>query len=194
MLLYSFIAFVIAKLKGYHLTPILKAYSLYPFALAELFYLFLQLNIILRNYTYIQYTALINSVYLYTLILPMLAYRLYKPGIIGSLFIISGTFLNKFVMSQNAGKMPVFATLSKLTGYYDAAAIHTVDSIHIVGNAGTNFKILSDYIDLGFSILSIGDLLIHSFTTIIVYYVIKEINVNPKYKKKKEKEFLYGII
>jgi len=82
--------------------------------------------------------------------------------------------MNKFVMSQNGGKMPVYATLSKLTGYFDESAIGNVDQVHILGNEATKYKILTDYIDVGYSILSIGDVLIHAFIFMVVYNVIKE--------------------
>lgn len=172
------LAVLIAKIKGYRLKPILKAYALYPYAVAEVLSLFLQISIFAGNYTFVQYASIIKTVYLYTLIIPILVYKLFKTGLIGALLIIVGTMLNKFVMNQNGGKMPVFASLSKITGYYDETAILTVDKIHIVGDEGTKFKFLTDYIDIGYSILSIGDLLIHAFSLIVVYAVIKEVNGN----------------
>ncbi len=176
MLLYLLFAFVCAKKKGYKLMPVFKAYSLYPYAIVELLYLFLQVSIFMHNYIFVQYTTIINSVYMYTLIIPIMVYKLYKPGICGSVLIMIGTLLNKFVMSQNGGKMPVYASLSKITGYYNQSSIQSVDSIHIIGNESTKFKFLTDYIDTGTSILSVGDLLIHSFIFIVIYYTIKEIN------------------
>jgi len=176
MLLYILAAFICAKIKGYKIKPIFKAYSLYPYAIFELLYLFLQLSIFMHNYSFVQYTKIINSMYLYTLIIPIMVYKLYKPGICGSVLIMIGTLLNKFVISQNGGKMPVYASFSKITGYYNKSAIEAVDSIHIIGNESTKFKILTDYIDIGSSILSIGDVLIHSFIFIVIYYTIKEIN------------------
>jgi len=77
-------------------------------------------------------------------------------------------------MSQNGGKMPVYATLSKLTGYFDESTLGTVDQVHILGNEATKYKILTDYIDVGYSILSIGDILIHAFIVMVVYSAIKE--------------------
>jgi hypothetical protein len=190
MLLYILFAFLCAKIKGYKIIPVFKAYSLYPYAVAELLYLFLQAGIFMHNYNYVQYTAIINSFYMYTLIIPIMVYKLYKPGITGSLFIITGTMLNKFVMGQNGGKMPVYATLSKLTGYYNKAAIQSVDNIHIVGDGAVKFKFLTDYIDTGSSILSIGDVLIHSFIFIVIYYTIKEINVSQELNTKNRKGYL----
>ena len=176
MLPYILFAFICAKIKGYKIKPIFKAYTLYPYAIAELIYLLLQLSIFMHSYSFVQYSKIISSVYLYTLIIPIMFYKLYKPGIFGSVLIMIGTLLNKFVIIQNGGKMPVYASLSKLTGYYNKSAIQAVDSIHIIGNESTKFKFLTDYIDIGSSILSIGDLFIHSFTFIVIYYTIKEIN------------------
>lgn len=177
MILFMLLALAWAKIRGYKIKPVLKAYALYPYLTVELLYLFLQVNILLHNYSFIQYTAYLKSLYLYALILPMLYYKLYKPGLVGSGLIIIGTALNKFVMAANGGKMPVFASLSKLTGYYSETAILTADSIHIEGNVLTKYKFLSDFIDIGWSILSIGDLFIHLFTFIIVFYTIKECNI-----------------
>ena len=176
MIVYMIFALIWSKIKGYKIRPVIKAYTLYPYLFVELFYLFLQANIFLHNYSFVQYTPYFKSIYLYTLIIPVLYYKLYKPGLIGSGLIIIGTVLNKFVMMQNGGKMPVFASLSKLTGYYSEAAIRTADSIHVAGTELTKFKFLSDFIDIGWSILSIGDMFIHSFTFIIIYFTIKELN------------------
>jgi hypothetical protein len=177
MLPYLLLALILARIKGYRLKPVLKAYPLYPYAFAEIFYLFLQANIFMHNYSFIKYTAILTNFYLYTLIIPVMFYKLYKPGIIGSLLIITGTFLNKFVINQNGGKMPVYATLSKLTGYYDQTAIGSADNLHVIGDVSVKYKYLTDFIDTGSSILSVGDLLIHSFIFIIIFYSIKEINL-----------------
>lgn len=175
------LAIICAKIKGYKINLILKDWSLYPLATAEIIYIFLQINIFAGNYEYIQYASIFKTLYLYTLIIPIITHKLYKPGLYGSALVIIGTMLNRFVMSQNGGKMPVFASLSKITGYFNETTINTVDHIHVVGNEATKYKILTDFIDVGYSILSIGDILIHSFIFIIVYNVIKEVNTNRGY-------------
>lgn len=184
------LASLCAKIKGYRIMPIVKAYSLYPFVVVQVLYLFLQANIFIGNYSYLKYASIFKSVYLYTLIIPILVYKLYKPGFYGSMLIIIGTMLNKFVMSQNGGKMPVFASLSKITGYFDESAIPMVDNIHIIGNEATKYKFLTDFIDIGYSILSIGDLFIHSFAFFVIYNVIKEINKGIEYIEDRRKGFL----
>ncbi|NLA85920.1 MAG: DUF5317 domain-containing protein [Clostridiales bacterium] len=172
-------ALVLAKIKGYKLKPLLRVYALYPFAFLTAVMIYFQVCVFFHNYSWIKYAGYIKSIYLFSLVIPFLVYKLYKPGLVGALLILAGTFLNKFAIWQNGGKMPVFATLSRLTGYYSEEAIKTADNLHSIGDASTKFKILTDYIDIGYSILSIGDLLIHSFALIIMYYVIKEVNSVP---------------
>lgn len=176
MILLLLLACGFAKIKGYKIMPIFKAYPLYPYFIIELIYIFLQINIFMRNYSIVQYAGIIKSLYMYSLVIPIIFYKLYKQGICCSILIIIGSLLNKFVMSQNGGEMPVYATLSKITGYYNETAIQTVDKVHSIGTASTKFKFLTDYIDTGFSVLSIGDLLIHSIVFIVIYYTLKELN------------------
>lgn len=104
MFIYILLAVLYAKIKGYRIKPILRDYSLYPFAVAEIVYVILQLNVFAGNYSYIQYASIFKTIYLYTLIIPIIVHRLYKPGIYGSILITIGSMLNKFVMSQNGEK------------------------------------------------------------------------------------------
>ena len=79
--------------------------------------------------------------------------------------------MNRFVISANDGHMPVYPTLSRLTGYYrDGVLGETadIDGLHILMTSSTKLNWLADYIDLGFSVLSPGDLLIHAFLVIVV--------------------------
>ena len=174
MTIYILLAILYAKKRGYKIKPILSDYSLYPLFIAEMIYIFLQISVFTGNYSYIQFAAVFKTLYLYTLIIPIIVHKLYKTGIYGSIMLTIGSMLNKFVMSQNGGKMPVYATLSKYTGYFDEVVINTVDKVHVLGNEATRYKILTDYIDVGYSILSIGDVLIHAFIVIVVYNAIKE--------------------
>lgn len=173
MFIYIIAAMVYAKIKKYKLKPVFKDYSLYPLAVAEILYIILQVNVFLGNYSYIRYASSFKTLYLYTLIVPIVVHKFYKEGFIGSLLVMTGTMMNRFVMSQNGGKMPVFPTLSKYTGYFSEAPIGAVDLVHVMGNEATRYKILTDYIDVGYSVLSIGDILIHAFIFIVVYSVIK---------------------
>jgi len=177
------LAIVFARIKGYRLKPLLRCYALYPLMIVELIYIFFQINTFAGDYSYVQYAPLLKTINLYTLAIPIIVYKLYKPGFYGSALILIGTMMNRFVMSQNGGKMPVFATLSKITGYFNEAEVSTIDNIHILGDEATKYKILTDFIDVGYSVLSVGDVLIHSFVAIVIYNVIKEINIGIESKK-----------
>ena len=73
--------------------------------------------------------------------------------------------------------MPVFPTLSYLTGYSKLDAFSKVNDIHILGDETTKLKILTDIFDIGFSVLSIGDIFIRFYAFLIIYNVVKSLNV-----------------
>ena len=173
MIIYILLAFLMARIKGYSIKPVLRDRSLYPLFVAEILYLMLQTSVFLGYYRFIPYAGTFKTLYLYTLIVPIVVHRLYKAGFLGSIMLTVGSFLNRFVMSQNGGKMPVYATLSKYTGYFDEKVLGTIDQVHILGTEQTKYKILTDFIDVGYSILSIGDVLIHAFIFLVVYETIK---------------------
>lgn len=173
------LALIIAKLKKYRLKYFIKAWSFYPFIMVELIYIFMQVLVFSQNYTFLKYAPYLKSAYLYTLIIPIFVYKLYKPAVIGSASILIGTGLNRLVMYVNGGKMPVYPTLSLYTGYYNEKALAVSDGIHCAGTAETSLKLLSDYIDVGWSILSIGDLFIHAFAFIIIYSAAVKLNSQP---------------
>jgi hypothetical protein len=107
----------------------------------------------------------------------MLKYKIYKPALIGCSTAMVGTLLNYFVIMNNGGKMPGFPTLSYVTHFIRPNVLSEVAGIHKLGDASTRYWYLSDYIDLGYSVLSPGDLLIHFYTFIMLYYTIKAVNL-----------------
>ncbi len=86
----------------------------------------------------------------------------------------SRNFLNHIVMAANGGEMPVFPSLSYLTGYLKPNTISKVNDIHMIGTSTVKYKYLSDIIDVGYSVLSIGDILIRVFVVIIIYVTVKK--------------------
>ena len=67
-----------------------------------------------------------------------------------TLFIAAGIACNRLVMRVNGGKMPVFNTSYKIPE----------TETHIAGGPYTRLRILSDWIDMGRGIVSIGDVLL----------------------------------
>jgi hypothetical protein len=182
------LAFIIAKIKHYKLAPLLRAWPMYPFVLLELVYLFFQFSVFNGNYQYVQYAGLLKHLQIFVFIIPIIAYKQYKQAMIGSAFIFAGSFLNNFVISQNGGKMPVFPSISYLTGYVSPNSFTIVSDIHMLGSADTQWKLLADIFDMGYTIMSLGDIFISVFVGLLIYNTIKILNkrvellVKPKEK------------
>lgn len=170
------ITFLIAKIKGYKLKPLFKSWPIYPILAYELIYIFLQATIFLGNYSFVKYASIIKSFYLYLFLIPIIKYKKYYSAIIGCVFIFIGSNLNNIAIKANNGKMPVFPTLSYWTGYVKEDSFTRINDIHILGGSGTKFKFLTDVVDIGYSILSIGDIFIRLFVFIVIFNVIKEVN------------------
>ena len=92
-----------------------------------------------------------------------------------------GSISNRVVMAVNGGKMPVIPSFSGFTYYYREGALEVSQDVrHIMMSDSTKLNFLADYIDVGFSVISPGDVLIHLFTTIVVYNVIVSLNKKEK--------------
>lgn len=170
------LAMLAAKIKGYNLKPLFKDWAVYPIAFFTLFYVFLQISIFCGYYNFIKYASLFETLYIFTFIPLIFKYELYKSALAGSSCIFAGTALNKSAIAANGGRMPVFPTFSYITGYAKPESFLKVNDIHILGSNVTKLKFLTDYIDLGYSILSIGDVFIRLFTFIMIFSSIKYIN------------------
>jgi len=162
-------ALILAKIKGYKILPFFKTWTVYPFLFLELLHLYFQICIFLGNYRYVQYAPLLKRSYLFLFLIPIIVFKEYKEAIVGSLFVFAGTLLNNFVISQNGGKMPVYPNFSYFTGYVNPRAFEKIQGIHVLGGEDTKFWILSDIIDIGWSVLSIGDIFIRVLAFLVVY-------------------------
>lgn len=171
-----FIAMLVAKIKGYKLKPLFMSWEVYPVLAFSIIYIFLNMSVFFGNYNFIKFAGILEPIYICTFLILIIKYKQYASAIIGSSCIIIGTILNKIVISANGGKMPVFPTLSYVTGYVKPYAFMKVKDIHILGSEASKLKFLTDTIDLGYSILSIGDIFIRLFTFIIIFNTIKSIN------------------
>lgn len=181
------IALIFAKIKGYNLKPFFKSWTVYPILIFEAMYIFFQINVFMGNYEFINFAPWFKDIYMYLFLIPIFWYKEYIPALIGSGFIFVGTLLNHLVMAANGGKMPAFPSLSYLTGYISPDIFSQVNDIHILGTADVKLKFLSDILDIGYSILSIGDVLVRVFVFIIIYVTVKK--TNEVYKKRKMKIF-----
>lgn len=170
------LAIVIAKIKGNKITPLFKSWAIYPVLGFALIYVVLEVMLFHGNYGLIKYSSFFHYLYLLTFLILIIKYKLNISAMVGSIFILIGSALNSIVISANGGKMPVFPTLSYWTGYAKFDTLNKVKDIHILGSGVTKLKILSDIIDVGYSIMSIGDVCIRVFAFIVIFNTIKAIN------------------
>jgi len=170
------ISLIFCKVKGLKITPLFKNWTIYPVMFMELIYIIMQVNIYLENYSVINYVGVLKTMYLCSYLPLIFKYNQYISAIIGAGFVIIGGILNDIAISVNNGYMPVFPTVSYLTGYAKADSFSRVNDIHILGDSTTKLKILTDIIDVGYSVLSIGDVFIRVYVFIIIYNVVKLLN------------------
>ena len=170
------LALIFAKIRGNKLKLFFKSWAVYPVLTFGLMYILLEVTIFQGDYRFIKYTSLFHYLYLLVFLILIIKYKLNTGAIIGSIFIFIGTALNSIVIKANNGKMPVFPTLSYLTGYAKLDSFSKVNDIHILGSSVTRLKLLTDIFDVGYSIMSIGDIFIRVFAFIIIFNTIKVIN------------------
>ena len=170
------IAIIIAKLKRYDIKLLFKNWTIYPIIIFEFIYFIGQTMIFKGNYEVVGLLQSLKSIYLMMYLILIFKYEIYLEAIIGAGCVILGGILNDIAIRSNGGFMPVFPSLSYITGYAKPEGFGVVNDFHILGNSQTNLKILTDYIDLGYSILSIGDILIRIFVFLIIYKSIVKSN------------------
>lgn len=179
MLPFIVIALIAARLCGYKLSVLKKGYALLPFLVVIFSYWTFQILVLNGHYEVIALTKAIQTGLLISMIPPILFYKIYIPSIIGAAFSITGSILNRVVITANGGLMPVRPSLSLLTGYYNEKAL-LEDGIHSIFSDTTVYKPLCDIIDTGFSIMSIGDVMIHTFFAIMIFFSVAYLNKNQR--------------
>ena len=177
-------AFIVSKLKGYDIKPLFKSWAFYPVIIMELLYWTGQVLIWSEHYEVVNLLAFSKTIYLCSYIFLIFKYELYSSAIIGSIFTLIGGMLNDVAIKVNDGFMPVFPTISTLIGLASPGEINISNDIHILGSAETQLKILTDFIDLGYSVLSIGDVFIRVFVFLVLYNSIKKVNLTTEEKIK----------
>lgn len=173
-------ALIYSKYKKYDIKCLFEHKEIYYVLAIEIVYIIMQATIFAGNYTAVKYAAILKTVYLCSYLGLVFKHQLYKEALIGSGFMLLGGWCNDLAMAANGGKMPVYPSLSYLTNYAKPdsfeVASRVANDFHVIGDVDTKLKILTDIFDIGYSILSIGDVLIRIFVVLILYGAIKKIN------------------
>ena len=176
MLIFILIPLIIARIKGYRVLSLFQVCDIYPFLLVCATHAFFILNAWIGNYGFVQYASLLQNLMILTLLIPIIRRRIFTPTMVGAGLTIVGTVMNNIVIKANGGKMPVYPTVSRWIGYYKEGQLDgNIDSLHVLLDSESKLPFLADYIDFGVCILSPGDLLIHAFASIIIYYTVKSV-------------------
>ena len=156
---------------------LLREPAMIPIGIIEIIFWLLQICIWRQDYRFIGLAGYLQTASILALLWPILKYRLYPQAIVGSVMVVVGSTLNKIVMYANDGMMPVVPSFSDFTKYYQDGALEAAhDMRHVIMSDSTKLNFLADYIDVGFSVISIGDVLVHLFTTIVICSVIAKLN------------------
>ena len=165
MLIFILIPLALALARGYRIAPLFRVADMYPFFLMCAVHGFFVINAWLGNHAFVKFAEPMQYCMTLTLLLPVVRRRIITPTLIGAGGTIVGTVMNKIVIAANGGKMPVYPTLSKWIGYYKEGQL----------DGTSKLPFLADYIDLGLCILSPGDVLIHAFASIVLYFTVKAV-------------------
>ncbi|HNW85370.1 MAG TPA: DUF5317 family protein [Candidatus Limiplasma sp.] len=176
MIVEGIIICLLARLKKLRLRYLWRTWTFYPVLAVQVMLVVFQASVFFRQYVFVPFVPYLEMSVIFSFFFAMVAYKLYSPAILGSASIVAGTFLNKLVIAQNGGHMPVMPTLSYLTGYLTPAMLSTVDSLHTLAGPNAKLLFLADYIDYGYSILSPGDVLIHLYACVMFYALIRAVN------------------
>lgn len=176
------LALVCSKIKKYRIKELFKSWTIMPLIIMYSINIIGQAMIFCGNYKYVDYSVFIKIFYIMSCIPLVFKYRIYFQSIIGSICIFIGSMLNNIAIKANGGYMPVFPSLSYITGYATKESFSIVKDIHILGGAQTKLPFLCDFIDLGYSVLSIGDVFIRVFVFIVIFYSAKNLSTGKENK------------
>lgn len=181
MILFILLGMIIGAIKRYRVTVLFREISLLPMMIEEIVFWYFQVCAWRGDYRFVPYGVYLQMCSILVLIWPIIKFKLYPQALIGSVSVAIGSVMNKVVMKANGGAMPVHPIFSRTTLYYRDGALEAAnDTRHLPMSLETKLNFLADYIDVGFSIMSIGDLFIHGFTTLVIYNVIAKLNLQEK--------------
>jgi hypothetical protein len=166
------VAFIIAIVNNINVIPVLTKIFMIPIYMASVLYIVI---IVLEQLNISKHSKYFTFSILGLIVIPTMycifVYHLYFYILIGFICSVVGMLLNQIVVRANGNKMPMFLSLSKLTGSIDLEELK-VSQTHQLGDKNTKLKFLTDIIDLGYNVFSIGDVMIFSIFGIVMYGIL----------------------
>jgi len=179
----------IYKYKQYCIRQIFKHWSVLPSIIMLIFYLYLEYTMFVQNYYFLQYQYIIKTATLLSYFPLIFTYKLYdnpkyinnnfmsvitSPMIKSGCCLLIGSIFNRIAVFFNNNKMPTYPNISYWTKYINDSGF--IDEIHTIGTSHSSLILICNIFDLGYGVLSFGDLLVRLYVFIILYYSIKNKN------------------
>lgn len=182
--------FIVPLICRYKIKPIFTDWAIYPVLFFALIYTYLEYCTFIGDYRLVKYQLVYKILYLSALLVLFLKHNfndsnwsVLLEGFGGAGLVYTGSKLNDIVMALNNGKMPVFARLSLITRYVKPGMFEKIpNDFHVIGGVSTKLWILSDWIDLGYTIMSPGDVLVRACVFIILFSAVRRMNKRLKNK------------
>lgn len=165
------LSLIIAKLKKYKLLPIFKSWSIYPMLMCIIIGLIL---LCLNNDP--QLITIFKLLYMISVLILIVSNCQIKTIMPFIPLVLIGSLLNSIAIKVNKGFMPVFPSNSWWTGAIQENTFEVLNKIgdmHSQGDIHTKLIPLTDIFDFGYTVYSIGDLMINVFIFTIIYRAIK---------------------
>lgn len=174
------IAFVLSKVKGYKVkyALYLKNWPLYIIIVSCLLYIFLVINSLYGRYYLIEYTSLYQSITIYAYIALIIVTVQKWYGLIATVFLFAGKLMNAVAVNANGGLMPVLPKFIANNTINTINTITSIDKMHALASSTVKFAFLGDWIDIGYNVLSPGDVLMRIFAVMAIYYAVKNTNTS----------------
>ena len=174
----------------YSIKYILYHWSIVPPLLFVLFYLYLEYTMFIQNYFFLPYSHIIKIATLLSFFPLIIKYKLFEnpkyinneylnlitsPMMKSGLCLIIGSLLNKIATHFNSGYMPTYPSVTYWTKYIKPGSSF-IDGIHIIGTPYSKLIVFCNIFDWGFTVVSIGDLIIRFYVFLILFNAIKKSN------------------
>ena len=111
------LAFLFARIKKLSIKPIFKTWHIYPIVVLEIISVIGQVMIFNENYQMLRIVSFLKTIYLTSYLFLVFKYEIYNIALIGAACVFGGGILNDVAIKANDGFMPVFPSISYMTGY-----------------------------------------------------------------------------
>lgn len=152
-----------------------KDWSFWLVLSTVIFYMYMQFRIFNNHYELLRYSDIIKYGTIGCYFIMAYKNKIYQSIGVAGIIMTIGLILNWIVIQENGGYMPIYPTWTLESGYTDLNVVGVNGDYHILGTGNPNIKLwwLADIWDIGYCIMSNGDVLIRIGMGILLFFSIK---------------------